>query len=107
TYMFPAVSSPFGRDHARRNAGCINHELLLAAALERNEPERRGLDAVAADREEAVVLVNGSLDAGKGMGNFIARLDLDRHLAGLVANDDVIFEKGRGILRDGLELLAQ
>src|SRR5690606_21423342 len=62
-HMLAAIARTFGRHQAWRNAGGIYHELLLATTLERNKPEGGGFNAVAADGEQAVVLMYGSFHA--------------------------------------------
>src|SRR5207249_3978510 len=44
--MLAAVAGALRRDRHRRPAGRLDHQLLLAAALERDEPEGGRLDAV-------------------------------------------------------------
>jgi hypothetical protein len=105
--VLAAVARPLLGHQARLDARGLDHHLLLAAPFQRDEPERGRLDAVPAGREQAVVLVDRGLDAAKRVGHLVARLDLHRDLPGLVADDDVIFVEGRGILADGFQRAAQ
>src|SRR5215510_4930388 len=59
--VLAAVAGALGRHQHRRAAGRLDHQLLPAAALERDEPEGGGVDAVAAGCHEAVVTVDGGL----------------------------------------------
>src|SRR3546814_6672488 len=91
--MLAAIAGAFGTDHAWRNPGSIDHELLLTATLEGYKPKGSRLNAVAANGKQAMVLVYGGFDTGKGIRDFIAGLDFNRNLPRLVANDDMVFEK--------------
>src|SRR3954465_8711390 len=55
--VFAAVAGALRRHHGRLDAGGFDHELDLAAAFQRDEPECRVFDAVAAGGEQAVVLM--------------------------------------------------
>lgn len=50
-HMLPAIARAVFGHELRRDAGRFDHQLLLAATLERDEPERRRIDAVTARRE--------------------------------------------------------
>src|SRR3546814_3269593 len=65
-YMLAAIAGAFGTDHAWRNPGSIDHELLLTATLEGYKPKGSRLNAVAANGKQAMVLVYGGFDTGKG-----------------------------------------
>src|SRR3546814_20075334 len=54
-----------------------------------------------------MILMNCRLDAFEGAGHVVAGLDFDRHLAGFVADDDMVFIECRGVLADGGQFLAQ
>lgn len=79
---------------------CRDVELLLAAALQRDEPEGCGLDAVAACGQQAVVLMQRGLHALEGFGYVASGVVLHRDGATLFTDDDMILEEGAGILRD-------
>ena len=107
TDVFAAVAGTIRRHQPRCKPGRVNRKLLLAAALQRDKPERGGFDAVATGGNQAVVLVDRRLDAPESVGDPVAGLYLDRHLAGVVADHHMVFKKRRRILRDGFELFAK
>ena len=85
----------------------VDHQLLLAAALQCNKTENGGFNAVPAGGNQTVVLVNGRLDAPERVGDLVARLDLDRNLPRLVVDHQLVFKKHSGILSDRLQFFAQ
>jgi hypothetical protein len=70
--VLAAVAGALGRYKHGRAAGRLDHQLLPAAALERDEPEGGGVDAMAAGRQQAVVAVDGGLHALEGGGDPLA-----------------------------------
>lgn len=56
--MLAAITRAFRYHQPRRDARGVNHQLLLAATLQRNEPKRGGFDAVPACRKQSKVLMD-------------------------------------------------
>src|SRR5258708_35263804 len=74
--MLAAIARAIFGDETRLDAGRFDKQLLLAAALECNEPERGSFDAVTARRQEAVVLVNRRLHTLECIRDLVAGLHL-------------------------------
>jgi hypothetical protein len=99
--VFAAVTGAVLGRHAGRYV-----ELLLAAAFQRDEPERGRIDAVPAGGQQAVVLVQRRLYALEGLGHVGACVVFHGHCTGLVTDDHVVLEKGAGVLCDGFDRSA-
>ena len=105
--VLAAVAGPIGRYHHGRVSAGIDHQLLLAAALQGDEPERGRVDAVAAGGQQPVILVNSGLHALERGGDVLARGCLHGHLAGFVPDHHVVLEKAGGVLGDGRQLAPE
>ena len=80
-----------------RRAGRHRHQLCLARALHRDEPERRLVDRLA-DREQPVVLVDRRLAGRELGGELLAGLDLEHDRAALLGDHRVVLVEDAGVL---------
>src|ERR1700751_6133220 len=88
-YVLAAVTGALRRNPLRRDAGRLDHQLLLAATLERDKPERGRIDAVTTCRKQTVVLVNGGFHTLECRGDLVATFLLDGAFPGFIADHDV------------------
>jgi hypothetical protein len=105
--MLAAVARTLRRHQHGLDAGGLHQQLLLAATLQRDEPEGGRLDAVAAGGQQAVVLVDGGFHAFEPVAHGHAGALFHRYLARLVLDDHMVFKEGGGVLRDRLQRAAQ
>ena len=81
-------------------ASGINHQLLLATALKMPEKESSRINAVPADGEQAMILVDCRTHAIEGQGNIVARAAFNRYLTRFVADHHMVHEKDARVLGD-------
>ena len=103
SHMLAAIASALRRNQHWRNTAGLDHQLLLATALQCNKPKGSRVDAVTAGGQQPVIAMNGGLYVLECRGDAPASFTLDSNGASFVVNDDVILEKARRILRDWIK----
>jgi hypothetical protein len=106
-HVLAAVARSILRNAQRFDTRGRDVELLLAAAFQRDEPESRRLDRMAARGQKPVVLVQGRLDALEGLGDVRACMVLDGDLTALLSDHDVILKERAGVLCDRVDRPAR
>ena len=96
--MFTAVPGAISGHKHRLVARSLNHQLLPAATLQRNEPECGCLNAVTAGGEQTVVLVNGGFHPFEPVANGRTCPLLHRDLTRLGFDHHMVFKERCSVL---------